>query len=391
MVFNSKNLHPSLVKSLVVSLMTASVLAPLAVLHAAVLPEDRADVMYHAYEGDGLEVSGPSVLVRKSYKDKVSVWGNYYVDMITSASIDVITTASKYTEERKEKSVGIDYLTGKTSMGLSYTNSEESDYSANSVRFGISQDFFGDLTTLGISYARGWDTVRRNGDDTFEEETKRQVYRVDLTQILTKNMLVNVNYEGVTDEGFLNNPYRQVRYLDSNAARGYSYQSELYPKTRTSAAMAIRTMYYLPYRASLKGEYRLYTDTWGIEAWNAEVGYVHPVTDNLTIDLKYRYYSQTGADFYSDLYSRLDEQNFLARDKELSTFTTHTVGVGASYEFTPSWLPFFKKGEANLYYDYIRFDYQDFRDASEVGGAPGTESLYGFDSSVIRLFVSFWY
>lgn len=387
MVFDRK----SLCLRLVAGLFLASGLAPVTTLQAAVLPEDRADVMYHAYEGDGLEVSGPSVLVRKGYKDKVSVWANYYVDMITSASIDVVTTASKYTEERKEKSLGVDYLTGKTSMGLSYTNSEESDYSANSVRFGISQDFFGDLTTLGISYARGWDTVRRNGDDTFEEDAKRQVYRVDLTQILTKNMLVNLNYEGVSDEGFLNNPYRQVRYLDSNAARGFSFQSELYPNTRTSAATAIRGMYYLPYRASLKAEFRVYTDTWGIDAWNAEVGYVHPLKDGLTIDLKYRYYSQSGADFYSDLYSRPDEQNFLARDKELSTFTTHTVGLGMSYEFKPTWLPFFKKGEANLYYDYIRFDYEDFRDASELGGVPGAESPFGFDSSVVRLFFSFWY
>ena len=99
------------------------------------------------------EGEGPSVLVRKAYKDKFSAWGNYYVDMISSASIDVVTTASPYTEEREEISVGLDYLHGKTFMGLAYTNSEESDYSANAVRFGISQDFFGDLTTLGISYA----------------------------------------------------------------------------------------------------------------------------------------------------------------------------------------------------------------------------------------------
>ena len=116
--------------------------------HAAVLPEDRADIMYHGYDGGGLQVDGPSVLVRKGFKDKVSVWANYYVDMITSASIDVVSTASEYTEERKEKSIGFDYLHGKTSMGLSYTNSEESDYSANSVSFAISQDFFGDLTTF---------------------------------------------------------------------------------------------------------------------------------------------------------------------------------------------------------------------------------------------------
>ena len=153
-------------------------------LNAAVLPEDRADVMYHGYDGGGLQVDGPSVLIRKGFKDKVSVWSNYYVDMISSASVDVLATASPYTEQRDEISAGIDYLHGKTSMGLSYTNSEESDYSANSVRFGISQDFFGDLTTLGISYARGWDTVRRSGDATFEEETDRQSYRIDLTQVI---------------------------------------------------------------------------------------------------------------------------------------------------------------------------------------------------------------
>lgn len=359
---------------------------------AAVLPEDRADVMYHGYEGGGLEVTGPSVLVRKAYKDKVSVWANYYVDMITSASIDVVATASEYTEERTEKSVGVDYLHGKTFMGLSYTSSEESDYSAESVRFGISQDFFGDLTTLGISYARGFDTVRRNGDATFEEDVDRQTYRVDLSQVITKNLIVNFNYEGVTDEGFLNNPYRQVRYLDPDAARGYSYEAELYPRTRTSSAQALRAMYYLPYRAALKVEGRHYADTWGIDAFNGEVAYTHPLEDlGLTVELKYRYYQQTAADFYSDLFPYANAQNFLARDKELASFRTHTVGGGVSYEFDIDWLPGFTRGQLSLFVDYIDFQYDDFRDVRVTGAAAGTEPLYGFDSTVTRLFLSVYY
>ncbi|HEY5646790.1 MAG TPA: DUF3570 domain-containing protein, partial [Pseudomonadales bacterium] len=249
--------------------------------HGAILPEDRSDVMYHGYEGGGLRVEGPSVLVRKAYKDKFSVWGNYYVDMISSASIDVVTTASPYTEERTEYSIGADYLHDKTTMGASFTNSEESDYTANAARFSISQDFFGDLTTVGITYARGWNEVRRNGDDTFGETAKTQNYRLDVSQIITRNFLINVNYEGVTDEGYLNNPYRQVRYVDPGSARGYSYQSELYPRTRTSSAFAMRGMYYLPYRASARAEFRTYSDTWGIDAWNGELGYVHPLSDKL--------------------------------------------------------------------------------------------------------------
>ena len=37
--------------------------------------------------------------------------------------------------------------------------------------------------------------------------------------------------------------------------------------------------------------------------------------------------------FYSDLFDRVNQQNFLARDKELSTFTSQTMRIGASYEF----------------------------------------------------------
>ena len=43
---------------------------------AKVLPEDRNDTLWHLYDGGGVTIQGPSVLVRQSYKDKVSVWAN---------------------------------------------------------------------------------------------------------------------------------------------------------------------------------------------------------------------------------------------------------------------------------------------------------------------------
>ncbi|MDA1074555.1 MAG: DUF3570 domain-containing protein [Proteobacteria bacterium] len=379
----------SVFKLLLITLLISQVTP----VQSAILPEDRADVMYHGYDGGGLEVTGPSVLVRKGFKDKVSVWGNYYVDMISSASVDVMATASPYDEERTEYSIGVDYLRGKTFMGLSFTSSEESDYTSNAVRFGISRDFFGDLTTFGISYARGEDEVRRSGDDTFAEETTRQSYRVDMSQIITRSLIVNLNYEAITDEGFLNNPYRQVRYYDpSIPVLAYSYQAERYPRTKTSNAAALRAMYYLPYRAALKFEYRTYSDTWGVDAYNVEVGYTHPFNDRLVVDLKYRFYDQTAADFYSDLFPFADAQNFLARDKELASFSSQTVGMGVSYELAPDWMPFFKKSAIHFNVDYVQFDYADFRNVLEVvPDTPGTEGLYSFDSVVLRVFFSVRY
>jgi hypothetical protein len=40
---------------------------------AGVLPEDRADVLYHRYQGGGITIQGPSVLIRKKIGDSLSV------------------------------------------------------------------------------------------------------------------------------------------------------------------------------------------------------------------------------------------------------------------------------------------------------------------------------
>ena len=116
-------------------------------LPAAVLPADRADALYHSYDGGGVQVQGPSILVRKQVGQSVSVSANYYVDNISSASIDVMATASPYKESRTQKSVGVDYLHDRTTMSVNYINSEEHDYLAKTASFTLNQDMFGDLTT----------------------------------------------------------------------------------------------------------------------------------------------------------------------------------------------------------------------------------------------------
>src|SRR5688572_21037178 len=191
---------------------------------AAVLPEDRFDALYHRYDGGGITIDGPSVLIRKGIGEKFSASANYYVDTVSSASVDVELTASPYDEERTQKSISFDYLRGKARYSAGVIASEESDYAADTSFFSISQDMFGDLTTVTLSYKRGWDDVSRNlklpdgskvTDPAFGiEPTDRRGYAVGLSQILTRDLILAVNYEVQTDEGFLNNPYRQVRFVD---------------------------------------------------------------------------------------------------------------------------------------------------------------------------------
>ncbi|HVY66580.1 MAG TPA: DUF3570 domain-containing protein [Gammaproteobacteria bacterium] len=357
---------------------------------AGVLPEDRIDVLMHRYDGGGVTIQGPSVLVRKQFAQKFSVSANYYVDQVSSASIDVITTASPYKEERTQKSIGLDYLHDRWTMNIGVINSVENDYTANTFTFGVSQDVFGDLTTISLGYSLGNNEVRRRGDPTFHDTVKTQSYRLGVSQILTKNLLVGLSFETITDEGFLNNPYRQVRYADPGSPLGYSYQREIYPRTHTSDAAALRMRYFLPYRAALSAEYRDYHDTWGVKSGTFEIGYTHPV-DHWTFEGKIRNYSQTKGDFYSDLFPRVNYQNFLARDKELSTFTSQSLSLGATYDIVRSGWKFIDKGTLNVILDHMMFDYKDFRDLRTRGVAAGTEPLYSFDADVFQLFVSFWF
>ncbi len=358
---------------------------------AGVLPEDRADVLYHLYTGGGIDINGPSVLVRKQVGKNTSFVANYYVDMISSASIDVITTASPYKEERTQWSLGMDYLHGNTTMTVNYTTSTESDYAAKTYSFAVSQDMFGDLTTITLSYALGADIVGNSQDPTFERDIDRQLYGVGVTQILSRNMIAALNFEVITDEGYLNNPYRSVRYADPGTALGYSYEPELYPNTRTSSAIGIRAKYYLPYRAAIEAEYRYFTDTWDITSDTASISYIHPLGP-WTFTAKYRYHDQTGAAFYSDLFSRSEATNFRGRDKELSPLTSTTVRLAVAFEFiggTEGW-KFIKKASVNASIDMLNIEYDDFKDLSTGASFPD-EPLYVLDSAIFQLFFSFWY
>ncbi len=358
---------------------------------AGVLPEDRADVMYHLYDGGGVKIDGPSILVRKQASNNISVVASYYVDMVSSASIDVITTASPYTEERTQWSVGMDYLYANTTVRTNYTSSSESDYDAETFAFAVSQDMFGDMTTLTLSFTVAADAVGRSDDPTFGRDISRQQYGIGITQILTKNLIAAVNFETITDEGFLSNPYRSVRYLDFGSAIGYSFEPELYPNTRTSNALGLRARYYLPYRAAVEGEYRFYTDTWNIAGHTFALTYVHPMGP-WTFTAKYRYHDQSGADFFNDLFPRSEATNFRGRDKELSPLTSQTLKFAASYEFISDAdsQGFIKRGTVNMSLDVLTIDYDEFRDLTS-GASAGFEPLYALDADVVQLFFSFWY
>ena len=186
---------------------------------AGVLPDDRFDWLYHHYNGGGMNIQGPSLLVRKKIGDHVSLAGNYYednitghVDTISGASVDAVSGASTYHEERKQESLSIDVLQGKTTYSAGYISGNENDYRARTAFASISEDMFGDLTTISFGFTRGWDKVGVVGQTT-TSPLERRNWQLGLAQVLTRNLMLGLNFETSESEGLLSNPYRLVRYI----------------------------------------------------------------------------------------------------------------------------------------------------------------------------------
>jgi len=339
----------------------------------AELPEDQAEAMYHLYDGGGVIAQGPAVLVRKSIADTVSLSASSYVDMVSNASIDVVTQASKFKETRLEEGVGAQYAYRDSLLSLSTTRSHEPDYTATGLNLDASQDVFGGLTTVSLGYSRGWDTVLKHNDFNFSKAANHWQYRFGLTQILTPRWIASANFEAVSDQGYLQSPYRAARAFGA-------FVPENDPSTRTSRALTLRAngdVGGAGARSAVHAEYRYFWDTWNIKAHTLELGYSRYLGDRWLVDGYGRYYRQSHALFYSDDFTT--QQTYMSRNRQLGTYNDEALGTKASYS---AWrVPGKYEVKLNGALELLRFNYQDYTDVR-------TGKLYSFSAAVMELFVS---
>jgi len=346
-------------------------------------PEDEASLGYNYYDGGGITVHGPTVILKKTLQSDLSIEAGARVDIVSSASIDVVTQASKYSEERQEYVLGLSKTLGETLWTTRYTVSDESDYSSDNLSIALAHDLLDKNVTLSLQVARSWDQVGRNDDPSFGwKDFNRTVYALGLTQSLSPRWLAQFNYELTADDGLINNPYRSVLTLRGGAT------PENYPDARTGQAWVLRSSYGFPggenagIKRTLQMDYRYYQDTFDVRSHTGKILYQHYLGSHWLIGGFYQFHAQEAASFYGD---RLPaSQTFKARDKELSKFSDHWLG--GSLRFEPGsrqwgWVkdPYFKVGISFLF-----FNYDNFTD-------PRTGKRFSQDSNVLETSFGFHY
>lgn len=333
------------------------------------LPEDRADAMYHHYEGGGLKAYGPALLVRKKLADAVSVSASYYVDMVSNASIDVVTTASPYKETRNETILGADYVVRDATVSVSTSNSKEPDYVADATSIDVAQEVFGGMTTIALGYTRAHDKVGRKGEGFIDTATHWR-YRFGVTQILSPTWIASVNWEAVADDGFLGSPYRVARAFGAAVP-------ERNPRTRSSRAVKFRVLGEVSPGQAVRAEYRYFWDNWAIKAHTTELGFSRQFGDPWLVDWYGRYYTQDKALFYTD--NATSATTYLSRNRQLGTFKS--MSLGAKMAYTVKRVPGSYEIKLNAAVEHVNFKFADYTDVR-------TGKPYEHDAAVLQLFVS---
>jgi len=312
-------------------------------------------------DSDHTTVVSPLVQGTADVTPTTSVTLGYVADIVSSASIDVVTQASptRIHDTRQQASGGVTHAFGSLSVHANYSYSHENDYLSNTMSAGVDQELFDKNTTLSLGYTLSLNDVGRAGDLNFSRSLDVQGVSATWTQILSPTLIGQLTYELTDASGFQSSPYRFVPVRASLDAAPELWVMETDPDTRWRHAVVIALNHAIGASSSIQGDYRLYHDTWGITSHTIGARYFVHLTPALELRLRERFYTQSGATFYQDSYASV--QQYMTYDRELSPLWSETFGAAAYYLFTP-------RVEGELKADVFYYDYADFPPlASRVG------------------------
>lgn len=240
-----------------------------------------------------------------------------------------------FEKSRGQVIVGLEQGLGRGwTVAGNFYRSQEVDYTSNAVLGTISKDFFNENATLTIRGQYNTDRVGKileSGDIFF---TKRHTFTgaLNITQVLSQSTVMDLSYDIVYMKGNLSDPYRQVRIIDETG--GSLIVDELHPRRRWRHAGTARLTQFVPaLQASLVGSYRYYGDTWNVRSHTAEVKFYKYIFKDFVFGATYRYYTQTGATFFSNSYagSEFAGAAYRTADYKLKPFSANNVGLSMTF------------------------------------------------------------
>jgi hypothetical protein len=234
--------------------------------------------------------------------------------------------------------------------------SKEYDYLHLGADLGFARDFNKRNTTLSFGLAFSQDSLEPVGgaplplsamldvgdlsNRTGDQDKTIVDAVIGLTQVINRDLLVQVNYSFSQSTGYLNDPYKFLSLVDGSSgdpiertpAPGesgpdYEYRYENRPDERTKHSLYTQAKYHMNGKV-LDASYRYMTDDWDIRSQTIEARYRWPIGDSRYLEPHLRYYTQTAAEFYRiSLVDGAPPLEFASADYRLGDFDAITIGL----------------------------------------------------------------
>ena len=318
----------------------------------------RTTMLYEPSKDSHLLVFNPAVDLAVQPVEWLDVHAAYEADIVTGATepiksgafSDVTSGATDFHDTRHQVRGGLGLLRQNTRLSVDYSYGTESDYRSNGLSVGASTDFFQKNTEIALSYGRGFDKVctsaytpstdpsQRQSLDTsdgcFTDAANRATRDVDIdtfqaawTQAWTPVIATQAVLTASLQHGFLENPYRSVVIASSG-----QYALENHPDNRARGAVSLRGKYFWRgFQTAFSAGARFYRDTWDIFGQTYELEAEKYLTQGLRVLVHGRYYTQTGALFWSDDYTGGEPVSgprgqYWSGDREVSPLSSWMLG-----------------------------------------------------------------
>ncbi|HZS40549.1 MAG TPA: DUF3570 domain-containing protein [Polyangia bacterium] len=317
-------------------------------------------------DNDHTTVVSPLAAISRDAWKGGTLNASYVADVVSSASIDVISNATKQMNDfRSEITAGLSQKLRMTTLSGSYIYSTENDYNSHNVDVGVSQDLFDRNSTLALGYTVSVNGVGRTGDQSFHRSLLVNGVGASWTQVLNKATIAQASFTFSYSNGYQASPYRFVRIETPDLSAIAFKVPETDPQDRFRYAFVIGGNRHLFSDTSLQADYRLYFDSWGIVSHTIQLRYFVTFKD-VTLRLRERFYYQSGANFFKSHYTT-DQPlpAYVTADRELSTFWSNVIGAKISWRLPWVHRALAVEAKADLFYFY----YTDFALLSSRIGA----------------------
>lgn len=329
-------------QALAASILSAALLLPGVHAHAEAPPTNGViSIGYLDYKDsqsnlDRIRVKAPSLSIMAPVAGVWSISGSAVIDDVSGATPryhSAVSGASRMSDNRSAGDVAIKRYFDRGSLSVGAAISSEDDYLSRALSISGTYESEDRNTTWSAGLGRSNDEINPVNRIVSNERKHTTNLLLGVTQVLTKNDVVQLTLAHDIGKGYFNDPYKA---FDSR------------PRSRDESTLLLRWNHHVEATGGTsRTSYRYYRDTFGVRGHTLAQEYVQPLADGWTVTPEVRLYTQRAADFYFDpVYDRVlgapfppgfNGSGLSSADYRLSGFGAVTLGLKVSKQIDKLW------------------------------------------------------